>query len=165
MLNLRSRRAVTMIEVLIAFLVIAGLGVTVQGLMVSTIQGIQIDRASEVKRNMTLDLLEKFCHPYTSLTSLFGEKPTFPATREIPVDKAIEAVGLPVEEGKVVKAILETAGVYSFSLTWQKGLEVGPGSPASALRLDQLFVRPVETKTGPGARLNSFRVFYVRSNL
>lgn len=165
MIMRRSLGAVTFVEVLIAFLVIAGLGVTVQGLMVSTIQGIQIDRASEMKRNLTLDLLEKFCHPYTDLFSIFGENPTFPAIREIPIDKAIDFVGLPVPEGKIVKAILETAGVYSFLLTWQKGLEVGPGSPASALRLDQLFVRPVETKGGPGARLNSFRVFYVRSTL
>jgi hypothetical protein len=158
----RSRRAVTFVEVLIAFLVIAGLGVTVQGLMVSTIQGIQIDRASEVKRNMTLDLLERFCTPYSDLFSIFPATITFPATREISVDEAITLTQIPAAEAAVVKTILQTAGINSFSLTWQKRLDAGSGDDSSALRLDQLFVRPVETKNTPGARLNSFRVFYVR---
>ena len=67
MAAMSRRSGISFIEILIAMLIIAGLGVTIQSMMVSTVQGIGYDRATETKRQMALDLLERFAHPHTDI--------------------------------------------------------------------------------------------------
>lgn len=158
----RSTRGVSLVEVLVALLIIACLGVTIQSLMVSTISGIGIDRASEVKRNMVLDLLERFCHPYSDLEVLFPKNSPPVATREISIDDAIRIVQIPEKEAAVVKAILTADGIVAFSLTWTRGFTTGSGAAGKALRLDLLWCKPVQQNPAAGSMMNTFRIFYVR---
>jgi hypothetical protein len=155
------RHGLSLAEILIATLVLAGLGVAIQSLMVSTLQGVQVDRVSEVKRNITLDLLERFAHPYSTVDELFVRSVGSPATREMSVAEAITTIGMTPEDAAVAKAILATGKVTGFMLVWHRGVANSAPGSGRTLRLDRLWCHPVEAE-GRGARVNSFRVFHVR---
>lgn len=158
------RAGLTFVEILLSIVVIALLGVAIQTTMVSTVHGVQVDRDSEIRRHVTLDLLERFCHPYSDVDSLFPAGGTNPHTRELSVDEAVSMLGMRPEEGQLTRKLLEVGGVTGFSLVWHRGVAVAPGDPAQALRLDRLWVRPVTSSAAPGAVVNSFRVFAVRGS-
>lgn len=158
---LRIRRALSLAEVMIATAVLACLGVAIQTLMVNTLRGVQVDRVSEVKRNITLDLLERYSHPHSSISTLFPENAPVPATRVLTVDEVAKKIELSEVEARVAKAILASGQVTGFQLVWHRGVATSlPGSGRS-LRLDRLWCYPVDNAPR-GARVNSFRVFHVR---
>lgn len=160
------RRALSLIEVLLALAIIASLGVAIQSLMVGTVSGIGVDRLSEVKRHMVLDLLERFCHPYSDIEAVVaGGQPVAagaPLTRVLTVDQAIAVVALPDRHAPVTRAVLTAGEVTGFTLVWTKGASVGKGNPEKALRLDTLWVFPVNARPTRGAQVSSFRIFAVR---
>lgn len=163
-----SRAGVSFMEILIAMLVIAGLGVTIQGMMVSTVQGIGFDRATEAKRQLALDLLERFAHPHTDIEALFTPPGGTPRamkethTRELTLEECITLVAMPEKQAKVVTEILRANHFIGFTLAWTKGMEVGKGDADFALRSDLLWVFPRQTRNVRGALVSSFRVFAAR---
>lgn len=160
----RRRHGLSIVEVLLAFAVLGVLGLAVQSSMIQTVQGLQVDRESEMKRHVVLDLLERFCHPYTDIDSLFPAGATGTSTKEVTVEEALALIAMPDEEAAVSAQILKNAQITGFSLVWSKGLRVADGDPERAIRLDRLVVKPVQTGQGPGAQVTSFRVFAVRGN-
>jgi len=163
MLRPGGRTALSLAEVLIATLVLAGLGVAVQTLMVSTLKGVQVDRVSEVKRNITLDLLERFAHPESSVATLFPPDAPVPASRELSFDEVADKLGFSESEAQTARAILAAGKVTGFKLVWHRGVSVSlPGSGRS-MRLDRLWCQPIEAE-GRGAHVSSFRVFHVRED-
>mgnify|MGYP001600815030 CR=1 FL=1 len=152
----------SLVEVLIAAAVLALVGVFIQGTMVQTLRGVQIDRLTEAKRQLTLDLLERFCHPYSSIGSLYppGNEPV--KTRTLTVEQAMDAVAMPDEHRVLMKSILETGYVTGFNLVWERAKAKGIGDPNRALALNILWVFPVVSKAHPGPRVDSFRAFYIR---
>lgn len=111
---------------------------------------------------MTLDLLERFCHPYSSIASLYpaGSEPV--KTRTLTVDEAMTAVAMPDEHRPIMKSILETGSVTGFNLVWERAKSKGLGDPSRALALNVLWVFPVISKNHPGPRVDAFRAFYLR---
>lgn len=158
-----GRSALTLVEVLIAVAVLAVLGMAVQTTMVQTLRGIAVDRESEMKRHVVQDLLERFCHPYSDIDSLFPPNTTV-GNRQLTVDQALALIGMPAPERDLTAQILKSAEVIGFSLTWHRQLAAGMGDPDRALRLDRLVVKPVQLGNRPGATISSFRVFAIRGN-
>lgn len=152
----------SLVEVLIAAVVLAVVGVFIQGTMVQTLRGVGIDRLTEAKRQMTLDLLERFCHPYSSIASLYqpGNQPV--KTRALTLDESMDAVAMPDEHRKLMKGILESGGVTGFNLVWERAKSKGAGDPARAIFLNVLWVFPIVSQKTPGTRVDSFRAFYIR---
>lgn len=158
----RARRGLSLVEVMIALAVLGVLGIAVQSAMIQTVAGLSVDRESELKRHVVLDLLERFCHPYSDIDSLFPPGTTGTATKQITVEEALALTALPDEESAVASQILKSASISGFSLIWSKALTVAAGDPERALRLDRLVVKPVQVSQGPGATIASFRMFAVR---
>lgn len=158
-----SRSALSLVEVLIAVAVLAVLGLAVQTTMVQTLRGIEVDRESEMKRHVVRDLLERFCHPYSDIDSLFPPNTTV-GNRQLTVDEALGFLGMPDAERDLTAKILRNAEVIGFSMTWHRALAAGMGDPERALRLDRLVVKPVQLGNRPGATISSFRVFAIRGN-
>jgi hypothetical protein len=158
-----------MLEVLIAVLVLAILGVSIQSTMVGTLQGVQIDRASEVKRRVCLDLLERFCHPYSDIESLFAVPPQAPPdggptkfTRELTVDETLKVIAMPGREATSVKQTLQIGNVRGFNLVWTRGLRVEQAGSPATLRLDRLWCHAVIPRPQPGVTSDAFRMFCLR---
>jgi prepilin-type N-terminal cleavage/methylation domain-containing protein len=157
-------RAFTLIEVLIATLVLAGLGLSIYEMAISSTRGVATDRLSEVQRGLVQDLLERFCQPNTDIASMFPEQPKNFRSRTFTVDEALAIVHVEPEEAPTLKAILTAGKVEGFTLVWQPRIGQGKGSAADALRLDSLSVAPVLVGDSPGPRIESFRVFAVRGD-
>jgi hypothetical protein len=156
-----SRRAISLVEVLVAVAVMAVLGFSIHDTMFATLRGVQVDRVSEARRQLTLDLLERFAHPYSDIALLFAKDVASPAVRELSVDEALRMVAIPDAERALVKSTLASGAVKGFSLVWHRGLAIGEGQ-SHRLRRDRLWVHTVFTKVQSGPQLASFRVFYVR---
>jgi hypothetical protein len=159
---MRTRaRGVSLVEVLVATLVMAGLGVSIYDTMISTSRGIQVDRVAEAKRYLTLDLLERFCHPYSDLGYLYPKGTPSPAVKQITIEDAMTLVGVATEDRAQLKQTLETGSVTGFTLVWHRGLAQGLGT-SNVLRKDRLWVHCVTSKQLPGPKTDTFRVFTVR---
>jgi hypothetical protein len=159
-----SRRALSLVEVIIATLVLAGLGLAIYETVISSTRGLAADRLTEAKRNLVLDLLERFCQPYTDIPALFaGRSP--PYVRQLTIDEVFDIVRMPTAERPTLKAILAAGKVEGFSLAWTPRLEAGRGTTAEALRLDALWCAPVVAGDSPGARVECFRIFQARGTV
>jgi prepilin-type N-terminal cleavage/methylation domain-containing protein len=162
------RCGVTFIEILVAMAILAGLGITIQSLMVTTVQGIGIDKVTEAKRQMVLDLLERFGHPYSDIEALFKRPGSAPvvagkaAFATLTLDEAIALIAIPDKQAAITKATLVAGGTTGFTVSWTKAVEPGAGDPDLALRLDELWVFPVQSADVRGSFVSSFRVFSTR---
>jgi prepilin-type N-terminal cleavage/methylation domain-containing protein len=155
------RRAFTIVEVLVATVILSGVGLLVYDTLIASTRGIGIDRVTEAKRRLTLDLLERFCHPYSDIELVYPANAPSPAVRQLTLDEALDFVAVPKPSRPVLKQTLANGSVIGFTLAWSRGLVVGRGK-SEALRLDKLWVHPVMTKQAPGPAVDSFRMFYVR---
>lgn len=157
------RRAVMLVEVLLAVVVLALLAVAFYGTLVSSLKGISIDRVTEAKRFVTQDLLERFAHAETDLPTLLPPAiPGAPRERTLSLDESLAFVGLPAAASRAVRRTLADGGVTGFKLVWYPGISAGPGGGPRALRMDLLWCIPELTATSPGPRADSFRVFAQR---
>lgn len=156
-----NRRAISLIEVLVALLVMAGLGVSIYDTMFSTLRGVSVDRVSQARRQMTLDLLERFAQPYSDIAHFFRDTPRTHAELELSIDEAMKIVAIPDSERPLLKSILQSGSVHGFTLVWHRGLAIGEGE-TRRLRKDRLWVHTVFTAAQKGPQISSFRVFYVR---
>lgn len=154
------RRALTIVEVLIAMLVIAGLGMAIHDMSISQTRGVAADRLTEAKRNLTLDILERCAQPYTVVPQLFLGLSV--RRRILKLDEAFRLVGIPAEEAPALAGILTAGGVEGFTVTWEPGRTRGRGAKENALRLDVMSVIPYVSGDSPGPRVESFRVFFAR---
>lgn len=158
----------SLVEVLIAVLVLATLGVAIQSTMVGTLQGIQIDRATEVKRHVCLDLLERFATPYSDIESVFERSEVAKVdgrvalARSLTIDEALTMIAVSGPEAAAIKQTLQTAGVTAFTLAWNKGLQAEAPDAPSALRMDKLWCFPVTARAAPGGSGAGFRLFCLR---
>ena len=157
----RSRCGISLAEVMVAALILALLGVSIGQVVVSSLRGIQVDRLAEAKRNLTLDLLERFCHPYSDLDALFAEDAKGTAERELTVEEAIGFVGLPTREGQTLREILSSGGVTGFTLVWKR-IGAGDGNNGQALTMQVLACTAKVSQAQQGPTVRSFRVFTVR---
>jgi len=159
------RSGMSLVEVLVAALVMAALGFSLHDAMVSTTRGIQVDRATEARRQLTLDLLERFAQPYSDVQYLFprtGGAPG-PVTRELGIDEAMDLVAVPAADRPLLKEVLTAGSIRGFTVLWHRGLTVGSGAK-HRLRKDRIWIYPVFTRAVPGAQIGSFRVFAVRES-
>lgn len=160
----RARRAISLVEMLIASLVLATLGLAIYENLIQTTRGVNTDRLTEAKRHLTLDLLERFSQTYTDLPHLFqGEKA--PYIKQLTIDQTFEVLGIQDPEARTLKAILVAGKVEGFTLTWTPRQASGRGNKAAALRLDALWVQAVVAGDSPGARIESFRLSCARGQV
>lgn len=159
-----GRRGFTLVEILIATLVLATLGLTIFDLATGSTRGVSTDRLTEAERGLVQDMLEQFCQPYTSIPVLFpkprGNGPPF--SRKFTLDEVMNLVQIPEPERPTLKGILTRGGVDGFTVTWWPRIDNGHGTTDDALRLDYLQVVPVVAGDSPGPRVESFRVFLAR---
>lgn len=158
----RRRQAVTLLEVLIATLVLASLGMAIYESAISSTRGVTTDRLTEVTRGLCADLLERFCQPYTDVPALFPRDGKPARLRTFTVDETFTLVGVPEKEAPGLKAVLAAGKVEGFTLVWKPRIDHGRGTTASALRLDALWVSPLVAGDSPGGRVEVFRVFAAR---
>ena len=152
----------SLVEVLVATLIVSGLAIGVYDSLIASNRALSVDRVSEVKRRMSLDLIERFAHPYSDIELVFPKSVKTPAVKQLTIDEAMELVAVPAESRMLLKAILSGGHVVGFTLAWSRGLVIGAGK-SDQLRLDKLWVHPVVNEATPGASGASFRMFYVRS--
>ena len=161
------RRGLSLVEVMIATLVIATLGLAIYELGITSTRGVAIDRLTQAERGLAQDLLEQLAQPYTGLPALFpsprGDGPAF--TKTFTLDQVFAIVKIPDSEIPTLKATLTAGKVEGFSLTWRPRLENGNGGKEDALRLDYLQVIPMVAGDSPGPRIESFRVFAARGQV
>lgn len=160
-----TRRACgqSLVEVLVAVLVMGVLGFSLYDAMFATVRGVQVDRVNELRRQLTLDLLERFGQPYSDIEWLFSKGTPSPATKQLDLDTAMKMVAIPETERPVIKSILASASVLGFTIVWHRGLTVGSGEK-NRLRKDRIWVHTVYGTAQPAARIDSFRVFCVRES-
>lgn len=158
---MRRRGGISLVEVMVAVAVMAVLGFSVYDTMFSTVRGVQVDRVTQARRQIVLDLLERFAQSYSDIAYFFPENAPSPATRELSVDEALRIVSVGESERPLVKSILESGAVKGFNLVWHRGLAIGEGESAR-LRKDRLWVYTVFTTRASGPQTASFRVFAVR---
>ncbi|MBI4862637.1 MAG: prepilin-type N-terminal cleavage/methylation domain-containing protein [Candidatus Riflebacteria bacterium] len=167
--RLAAGRGVSLVEVLVAVAVLAVLVLTIYSTVVSSIRGISMDRLGEAQRHLSQDLLERFCHPYTDVAGLFPEpaanvQAPLVSTRTLTVDEAIAIAVVPQAHVSTLKAVLEAGKVSGFTLSWTRGLKLGAGDPARAMRMDKLWCFPVVAGDCAGPQVGAFRMFYVRGS-
>lgn len=161
---MRRLAAFSLVEVLIATLVLAVLGLAIYESAISSTRGVATDRLTEATRGICMDLLERFCQPYTDLPALFppprAKGPPF--QRELSLDETFAIVGIPDKQVPVLRSILTSGKVEGFTLSWQPRVDKGRGATPSALRLDLLAITPKVPGDSPGHRVESFRFFAAR---
>ena len=163
MTSTRRRHAVSIIEVLLGAAILGSLGASIQGNLIATVRGVSVDRTSEATRHLVVDLLERFCHPYSDIDAIWPADVRSPAVRTLTVDEAIGLVAIPAAEAETLKRVLASGGVTGFTLAWTRGVAYGAHSQHNALRLDKLWVLTVRSASAPGPRIDAFRVFAVRN--
>lgn len=154
-----TRAAVSLVEVLIAVVVLSLLSVAFYGTLVASLRGVSTDRLTEAKRFVTQDLLERFAHPSSDLVTLFPPGGTGPRERLLTLDEALSFTGLMAKAAAPVRQTLTEGGVTGFKLVWVPGVSTGPGGGPRAARLDLVWCIPALTGASPGPRVDSFRVF------
>ena len=155
------RRGFSLIEGLLSILILAVTGLGVYELLIQSTRGVAVDRLTEVKRHLILDLLERYCQPYSEVPALFHGKPP-PYLRQLSLDEVFEIVAIPAAEAAELKATLVNGKDEGFSLAWTPRLEAGRGDVNGALRLDGLWCTAVVAGDSPGPRVQAFRVFAAR---
>lgn len=161
------RRAFTLLEVLLATLVIAGLGLAIyEGAILST-RGIGTDRLKEIERGLCMDLLERFCQPYTDVAGLFDRatQKTPPFVRTLTVDETLELLAIEPKQVATMKSILVSGRIEGFTVTWHPRVDEARGPRPLALRLDALWVAPLVTGESPGMNTEAFRLFAARGEV
>lgn len=158
------KRGFTIVEILIASLIIATLGMVIYDMAIGSTRGVTTDRLTEAQRGLVQDLLERFCQPYTDLPALFPPprqgKP--PYQRELSLDETFAIVGIPEKQIATLKSILVSGKVEGFTLSWMPRVDKGRGATPAALRLDLLSITPKVAGDSPGHRVESFRFFAAR---
>lgn len=159
------RAAFTLLEMIIATLVIAGLGIAIYDLAITSTRGVSTDRFTQVERGLVQDLLELLCQPYSRIEDLFPKQSRGPGpgfAKTLPIDQVIDMLGIPPKETPTLKSILSAAKVEGFTVTWEPRIDAGHGPKSAALRLDMVTVVPMVAGDSPDLRVQSFRVFAVR---
>ena len=156
------RRGFSLVEVLLSVAVLSVLAAAIYGTMMASLRGIGVDRLTEAKRHLTLDLLEVLCQPYSALPALIKDPDANAATLSLSIDDALALVGMPDDDRPRLKAIFATGQVTGFTLVWSRTLAHGDGDAAAALRLNKLWVHPILSGGQPGPAVDSFRIFYTR---
>ena len=160
----RMRRGISLVEMMIATLVLATLGLAIYENLVQTTRGVAADRLTEAKRHLVLDLLERYSQTYTELPALFqGEKK--PYRKELTIDQTFDIVAIPEKERATLKAILTSGKVEGFTLSWEPRMVSGRGAKEAALRLDALWCLARTAGDSPGAKVESFRLSYARGKV
>lgn len=161
------RRAFTLIEVLLATLVIAGLGLAIyEGAILST-RGVGTDRLKEIERGLSMDLLERFCQPYTDVAGLFDRaaQKTPPFIRTLTIDETLDVLAVDSEQAATMKSILVSGKIEGFTVTWHPRVDEARGPRPLALRLDALWVAALATGESPGMNTEAFRIFCARGEV
>lgn len=160
---MKTRAGFSLVETLIATVVLAVLGLAIYEVLISSTRGVQTDRLTEAKRHIVLDLLELYSQPYSDITGVFHGQPT--KSRKLSLDETFSVLAIPEEERPVLKSILESGKVEGFTLSWTPSQKTGRGNPDLALRLDALWCTPVVTGDSPGPRTESFRIAFARGKV
>jgi hypothetical protein len=158
------RSAISLVEMLIASLVLATLGLAIYENLIQTTRGVNTDRLTEAKRHIVLDLLERFSQTYTDLPHLFQDEKK-PFRKKLTVDQAFEVLGIKDPEAKTLRDILTAGKVEGFTVSWTPRQASGRGNKAAALRLDALWVQAAVAGDSPGMRVESFRLSYARGQV
>ena len=162
-----ARAAISLLEVLIATLVLATLGLAIYELGIGSTRGVAIDRLTQAQRGLAQDLLEQLAQPYTGLPALFptprGDGPAY--SKLFTLDQVFAIVQIPADEIPALKATLVNGKVEGFVLTWRPRLDAGRGATDDALRLDYLQVLAQVPADSPGPRVETFRVFAARGTV
>lgn len=160
---MKTRTGFSLVETLIATVVLAVLGLAIYEVLISSTRGVQTDRLTEAKRHIVLDLLELYSQPYSDITGVFHGQPN--KSRKLGLDETFAVLAIPEEERPALKAILEAGKVEGFTLSWTPSQKTGRGNPQLALRLDALWCTPVVTGDSPGPRTESFRIAFGRGKV
>jgi hypothetical protein len=153
-----KRAAVSLIEVLLAVTVLALLAVAFYGLVASSARGIASDRLTEAKRFVIQDLLERFAHPGSDLSSLIKDTEV---SRELTIEEALRFTALPDDEAKQVASILKVGLVKGFLLTWLRNVDDRGTGPRS-MTLHSLRCTPVLAPDTRGPNVDSYRYWAQR---
>ena len=159
------RPAFSLVETLIAALVLSTLGLAVYEVLIQSTHGVTTDRLTEAKRHLTLDLLERFCQPATDLPAMFDRSKDPPYIRTLTLDETFQVLSIPEKEIPPLKQILQSGKVEGFTLSWTPRQKSGRGNKELALRLDALWVTPVVSGDSPGPRTESFRLSFARGRM
>lgn len=151
-----------LLEAVLALFVLSVVGLAIHSGLLSTVRRVQTDRSTEAARNLTLDLLERFCQPYTDVDSLFGPEVTTGGTRRLTLEEALALVGTSRPEVTTHIKALAQGRVSGVDLIWRRGTAAHWADPDSALRLDTLEVRPAYDRPRDGPWVGGFRAFWVR---
>jgi hypothetical protein len=85
---------------------------------------------SEVVRvaaQVALDVLERFCTPYSDISTLFPEGTSERATRTIGVRPLLEALGIDGRDAESLALALKRGGIDEFEIVWEPQLSKGAG--------------------------------------
>lgn len=157
------RRAISLVEMIIASLVLATLGLAIYENLAQATRGVAADRLTEAKRHLVLDVLERFSQTYTDLPAQFPPRP--PYRKELTIDETFELVAIPEAERPTLKAILTAGKVEGFTISWEPRMAAGRGVKELALRLDALSCLARVAGDSPGARIESFRLSFARGTV
>src|SRR5204863_500699 len=89
------------------------------------------DGARQPTRGLCMDLLERFCQPYTDVPALFPGDKGQARTKTFPVDQVLELVAVPAKELPTMKAVLAAGKVEGFTMTWRPRVDQGRGKTAT----------------------------------
>jgi prepilin-type N-terminal cleavage/methylation domain-containing protein len=161
------RPGFTLVEMMIATLVLATLGMVIYDMAIGSTRGVTTDRLTEAQRGLVNDLLERFCQPYSDLPALFpaprGKGPPF--HRPLSLDQTFQLIGVPEKQIPTLRSILVSGKVEGFTLTWHPRVDNGRGATPSALRLDLLSITPKVAGDSPGHRVEGFRFYAARGTV
>lgn len=157
-----ARHAVSLVEVLVAATLLGLMAVALYATGAATVKSASVDRASEARRHLVHDLLERYGHSASDVQSLFPPGATPPCARTLSVEDALRVVALPGKAAQQIKTTLAAAGITGFHFEWSPAVRTAPGRPEAALRLDRLLCVAESPGGTPGANTASFRLFMVR---
>src|SRR4051812_24107381 len=100
------RRGVTLLETLIATLVLASLGLAIYEGAISSTRGVGTDRLTETVRGLCADLLERFCQPYTDIPALFPRDGKDVRSKVFTLDEVFTMVAVDPKDAADVRAVL-----------------------------------------------------------
>lgn len=155
--------AVSLVEVLVAALVLSVVGTALYSSMTATVRTAGLDRSDEARRQVLHDLLERYAQDFSDLASLWPPGAAAPFTRTLTVDEALEATGNLPATSTTLKASLSTGQVTGFTLAYSPAISIAAGDPARAVRLDRLYAMTELAPEARGPAVVSFRLFVGRS--